>query len=213
MKAPGTMRLKLQHGKLLASLASDPNSRRYTKALGVDVVDPDLADGRIGGRSDDDGSGSYAAVLMYGGPSEAADDAIQAGVDAAVAASEAAVATADALHAARDGRRRRLLPIGGFMSGLTLYIARQTNDAKGALVKSIRAHGGEVVSLYDAARVTHVVMDSSGDPPRLPSGSTLATQVASAARDKKAVVTWQWAGIYIRPLLSSICAALFIETH
>ena len=90
------------------------------------------------------------------------------------------------------------------MSGLTFFIARQTDDEKGALVKSIRAHGGEVVSLYDAALVTHVVMDSSDDPPHLPFSSTLATQVAAAARDQKAVVTWRWAGAYVRPLLSSI---------
>jgi hypothetical protein len=139
------------------------------KALGVDAVD-DSADGRMVGRADD-GSGSYATVLKHGGPSEAAGDAIEAALDAAVAASEAVVATADAMHAARDGA-----PIGGFTSGMTFFIARQEDDAKGALVKSIRAHGGEVVSLYDAARVTHVVVE----PPRFP----LATQVAAAARDQ-----------------------------
>ena len=172
--------------------------RRYTKALDVDELDPDSADGRMGGRSVD-GSRSYAAVLKYGGPGEATEDAIEAAVDAAVSASEAAVAAANALHAARDGA-----PVGGFMSGLTFFIGRQNDDnSKGALVRSIRAHGGNVlVAPYDAARVTHVVIDVNwrGDPPHLPSAgsSTLVEQVAGAARDQKAVVTWRWVETALR---------------
>jgi topoisomerase (DNA) II binding protein 1 len=78
-----------------------------------------------------------------------------------------------------------------FLEGYVFhYLVNQASEAPhmvGDVAKAILHHGGVICAQYDAGKVTHVVLETRGQP-----GTPDEQLYALARKDQKRVVSWTW---------------------